>query len=92
MKRVMIAAALAGLAGMGHNLPPSMVSPTTQSPKQAVLPSRIVDEQRRNQKLKQKRRRVKRLQELHRYSRAERKTMKFGTGYKPGKLFKGHRV
>lgn len=95
MRKILLAgavgAALAGVAGMGHNLPPATVAQVTSNP-QAVLPRRIVDENRRNQKLKQKLRRTKRLQHLQRYSRATRKALKFGPGYRPGKLFKGHRI
>jgi hypothetical protein len=86
------AAVMAGLVGLGHNMGPSLVSQPTQVRQQAVLPKRIVDEQRRNQKLKQKRRKQKRRELLQRYARAKRKTLKFGSGYRPGKLFRGHRI
>jgi hypothetical protein len=87
-----LSAALA-LAGIGHNMPPAYAAmPTTTSKPQAVLPKRIVDENRRNQKLKQKLRRKVRRQMRQRFSRAELKTMKFGSGYRAGKLFKGHRI
>lgn len=97
MRRIMqvgaIGLAMAGIAGIGHNMPPALAS-VDQAPqqRQAVLPRRIVDENRRNQKLKQKLRREARRQNLQRYSRAQRKSRKFGAGYRPGKLFKGHRV
>jgi|GEM_PF-7093676 len=83
--------ALGGLAGIGHNLPPA---PTSQPAphNQAILPKRIFDENRRNQKLKQKLRRAKRRQYRQRYTRAQRKSLQFGAGYRPGKLFKGHRI
>ena len=94
MKKVILAATMAiAFAGIGHNMPPA-IAPivTAASTNQAILPRRIVDENRRNQKLKQKLRRQKRIQRLLKYSRFQRKAMKFGTGYKPGKLFKGHRI
>jgi len=94
-KIVLAAAATMALAGMGHNLPPVQVSfsHTTQAPARvAVLPRRIVDENRRNQKLKQKLRRRKRRQQLLKYNRFTRKSMRYGTGYRAGKLFKGHRI
>jgi hypothetical protein len=86
------AAVMAGLVGLGHNMGPTLASHQTQVRQQAVLPKRIVDEQRRNQKLKQKRRRAKRRQLLQQYTRAQRKAMRFGPGYRPGKLFRGHRI
>lgn len=93
MKRLLVAgAASLALAGIGHNLPPVLVSQASATNQQAVLPKRIRDENRRNQKLKQKLRKAKRRQMLQRYSRAQRKSMKFGFGYRPGKLFKGHRA
>jgi hypothetical protein len=94
LKRAALGIATAAmLAGIGHNMPPATYAATQSSSKtQAVLPRRIVDENRRNQKLRQKLRRQKRLQLLHRLTRAQRKTRKFGSGYRPGKLFKGHRV
>lgn len=94
LKRAVLGIATAAmLAGIGHNMPPAAYSTTQISNKtQAVLPRRIVDENRRNQKLRQKMRRKKRLQLLHRFTRAQRKTLKFGSGYRPGKLFKGHRI
>ena len=86
-------AGAAMLAGIGHNMPPATYAATQTSIKtQAVLPRRIVDENRRNQKLRQKLRRKNRLQQLHRFTRAQRKSRKFGAGYRPGKLFKGHRI
>jgi hypothetical protein len=92
MKRLLLAGAMA-LAGIGHNMPPVYAAMTTTASKpQAVLPKRIVDENRRNQKLKQKLRREVRRQMLQRFTRAQRKAMKFGSGYRDGKLFKGHRV
>lgn len=89
---VTAAAAMVGLAGIGHNMPPAIALTTHAAPQQAVLPRRIVDENRRNQKLKQKLRRAKRRQFLRDNSRAQRKALKFGHGYRPGKLFKGHRI
>jgi hypothetical protein len=87
------AAVAVAIAGIGHNMPPSLAPMTpTMSNLQAVLPRRIVDENRRNQKLQQKLRRTKRTQRLQRYSRYQRKVQKFGSGYRPGKLFKGHRI
>ena len=86
-----LAAAALVLAGMGHNNPPAPVSAPTETVR-AVLPKRIEDENRRNQKLKQKLRRQKRRDFLNRYPRAMRKRIKFGPGYRPGKLFKGHRI
>ena len=95
MRKVLLSAtaalAMSGLAGIGHNMPPATVAPS-QTSERAILPKRIVDENRRNQKLRQKLRRAKRRQMLQRYTRAQRKTMKFGHGYRPGKLFKGHRI
>ena len=94
MRNLLLAATMGlAMAGIGHNMPP-VPAPVAQgtSQSQAVLPRRIVDENRRNQKLKQKLRRQKRRQELHSFSRAQRKTRKFGHGYRPGKLFKGHRI
>lgn len=97
MRRIMLAGtmaglALAGLAGIGHNMPPVNVAHTT-SQNQAVLPRRVADENRRNQKLKQKLRRgTKWGGKYHRDTRFQRKAMKFGAGYRPGKLFKGHRI
>lgn len=92
MKKLLLAGALA-LAGIGHNMPPAYAAmPTTTSKPQAVLPKRIVDENRRNQKLKQKLRRKVRRQMLQRFTRAQRKAMKFGSSYRGGKLFKGHRI
>lgn len=85
-------ASAAMLAGIGHNMPPATYAATQISKTQAVLPRRIVDENRRNQKLRQKLRRKNRLQQLHRFTRAQRKSRKFGSGYRPGKLFKGHRI
>lgn len=84
-------AAFVGLAGMGHNMPPVLVEPIS-SHNQAVLPRRIEGENRRNQKLKQKRRRRTRHQRAHTLCRAKRKAMRFGAGYRPGKLFKRHRI
>lgn len=95
MRKILLAgavgAALSGLAGMGHNMPPPTLSQVATKP-QAVMPRRIVDENRRNQKLKQKLRKFKRLQRLQKYTRAQRKQMQHGPGYTPGKLFKGHRI
>ena len=94
MKKFMLAAvASLALAGMGHNMPPVTVTtaPVTSS-QQAVLPRRIVDENRRNQKLQQKLRRTKRRQRLLKTTRFQRKTQKFGSTYRPGRLFKGHRI
>ena len=94
-KVVLAAAATMALAGMGHNLPPVQVSfshTTSASTRVAVLPRRIVDENRRNQKLKQKLRRRKQRQRLLKNNRFTRKTMKYGTDYRAGKLFKGHRI
>ena len=96
MRRLMIAgaaaAAITGLAGIGHNMPPAIAPQAAPTHQQAVLPKRIVDENRRNQKLKQKLRRAKRRQRLQRFTRAQRKTIQHGPGYRPGKLFKGHRI
>jgi len=96
MRRMILAgataAALAGLVGVGHNMGPSLAGQPAKVRQHAVLPKRIVDEQRRNQKLKQKRRRAKRRELLQRFTRAKRKTLKFGPGYRPGKLFRGHRI
>lgn len=95
MRNILAAAAmvgaLSGFAGIGHNMPPAN---TAQSaPKtHAVLPRRIVDENRRNQKLKQRIRKQKRRKYLSLGNRAVRKSVRYGYGYRPGKLFKGHRV
>jgi hypothetical protein len=86
-----MAAAMAFAPGIGHNMPPVDV-PAHQVEQRAVMPRRIVDENRRNQKLKQRRRRKTRVQILHTRTRFDRKTRKFGPGYRPGKLFKGHRI
>lgn len=96
MRRLMLAgvlgAALGGLAGIGHNMPPVHVPAQQTTHNQAVLPKRIIDENRRNQKLKQKLRRAKRRLYVQRFTRSQRKGQKFGFGYRPGKLFKGHRI
>jgi hypothetical protein len=83
--------AMAATPGIGHNMAP--VS-TLQTPTEnrAVLPRRIADENRRNQKLKQRLRRKKRIERLQKYTRFQRKAQKFGADYRPGKLFKGHRI
>lgn len=86
-----VALALAGVPGIGHNMPPPS-APQTSTENRAVLPRRIVDENRRNQKLKQRLRRKKRLERLQKYTRFQRKSQKLGSGYRPGKLFKGHRI
>ena len=92
MKNVLLAGAMV-LAGIGHNGPPSSLTQTVQPVvDRAVLPKRVIDENRRNQKLKQKLRRQKRRQFNQKYVRFARKTIKFGAGYRPGKLFKGHRI
>lgn len=96
MRKLMMAAAtglaMTGLAGIGHNLPPA-ATPQTHHQDRAVLPRRIADENRRNQKLKQKLRRGTRWGgKFHRDTRFMRKAMRFGPGYRPGKLFKGHRI
>lgn len=92
-KFALAAAATFALAGIGHNMSPVTVAPiAVATHQQAVLPRRIVDENRRNQKLKQKLRRAKRRQFLRENTRAQRKAIKFGHGYRPGKLFKGHRI
>jgi hypothetical protein len=82
---------MAATPGIGHNMPPPS-APQTTPESRAILPRRLVDENRRNQKLKQRLRRKKRLEKLQRFSRFQRKTIKFGPGYRPGKLFKGHRI
>lgn len=96
MRKLLLAgattAALAGLAGIGHNIPPAVAAPVENARPQAVLPKRIVDEQRQKQKLKQKRRKAQRRQYLNRFTRAQRKEHRFGSAYRPGKLFKGHRI
>jgi hypothetical protein len=94
MRKMLIAGAMAlGLAGIGHNMPPASYVPQTSSTHQAVLPKRVVDENRRNQKLKQKQRRGTMWGgKYHRNTRFMRKMMQKGTGYHPGKLFKGHRI
>lgn len=96
MRKIMLAgalgAAMAGIVGMGHNMPPVPVTQASVDAR-AVLPRRIADENRRNQKLKQKLRRGTRWGgKFHRDTRFQRKAMKFGPGYRPGKLFKGHRI
>lgn len=94
MKRVLgaaVAMAMTLTPGIGHNMPPVDV-PTHRVEQRAVMPRRIVDENRRNQKLKQRRRRRQRIQNLQTRTRFSRKTRKFGPGYRPGKLFKGHRI
>lgn len=83
--------AMAATPGIGHNMPPAS-APQTPMENRAVLPRRIVDENRRNQKLKQRLRRKKQLERLQKYTRCQRKAQKFGAGYRPGKLFKGHRI
>lgn len=90
----LVAAAMAvSMAGIGHNGPPVLITPPGQPViQQAVMPRRIVVENRRNQKLKQKLRKRKRVQWITRNSRFQRKAMQFGNGYRPGKLFKGHRI
>ena len=94
MRNIMIAGAMAlGLAGIGHNVPPASYVPQTKSTHQAVMPKRITAEKRRNQKLKQKLRRgTKWGGKYYRNTRFMRKMMQKGTGYHPGKLFKGHRI
>lgn len=95
MKNIMLAGALGlalgATAGIGHNMPP-VSAPYASVENRAVLPRRLLDENRRNQKLKQRLRRAKRRQRLQKYTRAQRKSLKFGPGYRPGKLFKGHRI
>ncbi|MBM1816251.1 hypothetical protein [Pseudosulfitobacter pseudonitzschiae] len=86
-----IGLAWSGLAGIGHNMPPTPAAYVPHQ-NQCILPRRIVDDNRRNQKLKQKLRRTKRRQYLQNPSRERRKEIRFGPGYRPGKLFKGHRV
>lgn len=90
----MIAGAMAlGLAGIGHNMPPTSHVPQTASTHQAVMPKRITDENRRNQKLKQKLRRgTKWGGKYHLDTRFMRKIIQKGAGYHSGKLFKGHRI
>jgi hypothetical protein len=90
----MIAASAAmALAGIGHNMPPASYVPQTTSTHQAVMPKRITYENRRNQKLKQKLRRgTMWAGKYHQNTRFMRKMMQKGTGYHPGKLFKGHRI
>ena len=95
MKNLILASTmmLGVIAGMGHNGPPRVVTTaTTHAAPQAVLPRRIVDENRRNQKLQQRLRREKKRQCNRDNSRSERKVIKFGHGYRAGKMFKGHRI
>lgn len=94
-KMMLTGAAMAALATIGHNGPPiglSMAPSAPQVAERAVLPRRMLDENRRNQKLKQKRRKPKRYRGCPKGTRAQRKAMQFGFGYRPGKLFKGHRI
>ena len=92
MRNLMLAGALAlaGVAGIGHNMPP-VPSPVSAPQERALLPKRIVDENRHNQKLQQKLRKKKRREYLKRYRRFQRKCLQHGA-YHPGKLFKGHRI
>ena len=94
MRRIMMAGAAAlALAGIGHNMPPASYAPQTTSTHQAIMPKRITEDNRRNQKLKQKLRRGTRWGgRYHRDTRFMRKMMQKGPGYHPGKLFKGHRI
>ena len=94
MPGLMLAGATAlALAGIGHNMPPVHVAAQKAATHQAILPKRIFDANRRNQKLKQNLRRgTKWGGKYHRDTRFMRKTMQKGAGYHPGKLFKGHRI
>lgn len=94
MRKLMMAGAAAlALAGIGHNMPPASYVPQSSPSHLAVIPKRLADQNRRNQKLKQKLRRgTKWGGRYHRDTRFMRKTMQKGAGYYPGKLFKGHRI
>lgn len=95
MKNILLAGvlglSLGATAGIGHNMPPASY-PNTSTENRAVLPRRLLDENRRNQKLKQRLRRARHRRRLQKYTRSQRKGQKFGPGYRPGKLFKGHRI
>lgn len=94
MRKLMLAGAAAiALAGIGHNMPPASAAHQKPPTHLAVLPKRIAVENRRNQKLKQKQRRGTRWGGRYHYdTRFRRKMIKLGAGYRPGKLFKGHRI
>lgn len=94
MRTVLASAVTAlALAGIGHNVPPINVATQKAPAHQAVVPKRLSEENRRNNKLKQKLRRGTRWGgKYHRDTRFMRKTIKKGAGYHPGKLFKGHRI
>ena len=94
MRKMLVAGAMAlGLAGIGHNMPPASYVPHTSSTHQAVIPKRVAEQNRRNQKLKQKLRRGTSWGgKYHRNTRFMRKVMQKGSNYHPGKLFKGHRI
>ena len=91
VKKILAAGSVAvALAGMGHNLPPVPVAQPL-SEQAAINPHRI--KRRENKKLWQKRRRAARYHTVHhKKSRAVRKSLRYGPGYRPGKLFKGHRI
>lgn len=90
MRRIAIAGATAlALAGIGHNMPPAPIPvPMHEQMAQAEHLRR-----RENKKLWQKRRRKPgHPGRYYTVSRFARKVRKFGPGYRPGKLFKGHRA
>lgn len=90
MRKLMIAGAAAlALAGIGHNMPPAPVPVPMHDQMQRAEALR----RRENKKLWQKRRQKPNDPgRYHTHTRGIRKARKFGPGYRPGKLFKGHRA
>ena len=93
LRKLMLAAAtttaIAGMAGMGHNMPPGPVPVPMHDQMQEAARIRRRENKKRWQKM---RRRLKRRTRFSADTRFARKTRKHGLGYKAGKLFKGHRI